>query len=129
MPSISDQLKELGVKLGTSNIQPPSRSITRQSLIDVFDGSWEETKNGECFVVRKSFPLRKRHGNRQLYRKLDLKVFSFLPDLIGISDISPENILYIDTETTGLSGGAGTYVFIIGAAKIIDNCFEIAQFF
>jgi uncharacterized protein YprB with RNaseH-like and TPR domain len=129
MPSLSDKLKSLGVEVGTSNIPKPTRESSRQLLVDVFDGSWEETRSGDCFVVRKTYSFTKKHGNRKLYNPINLDLFSFLPGLENISSVSPENILYIDTETTGLSGGAGTYVFLIGAARINGNSFELAQFF
>ncbi|HZC29989.1 MAG TPA: hypothetical protein VE261_00620, partial [Gaiellaceae bacterium] len=32
-----------------------------------------------------------------------------------------EDILFLDTETTGLSSGAGTYVFLLGTAYIADG--------
>jgi hypothetical protein len=41
----------------------------------------------------------------------------------------PGNVAYVDTETTGLSGGAGTYVFAAAVARPIDAGLRIAQFF
>ena len=32
-----------------------------------------------------------------------------------------EDVLFLDTETTGLSGGTGTYVFLLGTARIEDG--------
>ena len=32
-----------------------------------------------------------------------------------------EEVLFLDTETTGLAGGAGTYVFLLGTARIADG--------
>jgi len=129
MPSISDKLKNLGVQIGTSNVVPPSKSTSRQRLLDVLDGSWEKTRCGDCFIIRKTIPLIEIQKSRKFASILDLNIFSNLPNLEYITSVSRENILYIDTETTGLSGGAGTYVFIIGAAKVISNNIEFAQFF
>lgn len=36
--------------------------------------------------------------------------------------------VYIDTETTGLSGGSGTLAFLIGIAVIEDDAIELTQF-
>lgn len=129
MPSISNQLKELGVQVGTSNLPRPPKSKSNSKLIDVFDGSWEETQQGDCFVVRKSLSLNQDHDSFPLAKFPDLSVFSAMPGLDGIAKISMENILFIDTETTGLSGGAGTYVFLIGAAKYHKKGLHFAQFF
>ena len=44
-------------------------------------------------------------------------------------DPHPGSVAYVDTETTGLSGGAGTYVFAAAVARPIDCGLRIAQFF
>ena len=44
-----------------------------------------------------------------------------------ISD--PEQWLFLDTETTGLAGGSGTYAFLVGIAWWEDGGLEIEQFF
>jgi len=129
MPSLSDKLKELGVQVGASNISAPPQEGIRQRLIDVFDGAWEETRRGECFVVRKSISSSSIGPNSKKPLSPDLEIFSKLPGLKGIANVPADRILFIDTETTGLSGGAGTYVFLIGAAKIIEGKIELAQFF
>ena len=41
----------------------------------------------------------------------------------------PGNIAYIDTETTGLTGGAGTYVFAAAVARPIECGLRVAQLF
>ncbi|MBI3272609.1 MAG: ribonuclease H-like domain-containing protein [Planctomycetes bacterium] len=35
--------------------------------------------------------------------------------------------LLLDTETTGLAGGSGTYAFLVGLAFFRDGCFEVRQ--
>ena len=44
-------------------------------------------------------------------------------------DPDPGSVAYIDTETTGLGGGAGTYVFAAAVATPIDCGLRVAQFF
>jgi uncharacterized protein YprB with RNaseH-like and TPR domain len=41
----------------------------------------------------------------------------------------PGSVAYIDTETTGLSGGSGTLVFAAAVARPIDCGLRVAQFF
>ena len=41
----------------------------------------------------------------------------------------PEQWLFLDTETTGLAGGSGTYAFLVGVAWWGDGGLEIEQFF
>ena len=44
-------------------------------------------------------------------------------------DPHPGSVAYIDTETTGLSGGTGTYVFAAAVARPIDCGLRLAQLF
>jgi uncharacterized protein len=48
------------------------------------------------------------------------------PALAGI-DLG--RALYLDTETSGLSGGAGTWVFLVGLGSFRDGAFEVWQGF
>lgn len=41
----------------------------------------------------------------------------------------PESTVFMDTETTGLSGGTGTYVFLVGLGYFRQNTFQTRQFF
>jgi hypothetical protein len=41
----------------------------------------------------------------------------------------PGNVAYVDTETTGLSGGSGTYAFVAAVARPIDCGLRVAQVF
>src|SRR3970040_3093093 len=36
---------------------------------------------------------------------------------------------WLDTETTGLAGGTGTYVFLVGIGAIEDRMFVVTQYF
>ena len=44
-------------------------------------------------------------------------------------DPHPGSVAYVDTETTGLTGGAGTYVFAAAVARPIDCGLRVAQLF
>ena len=51
-----------------------------------------------------------------------------MPDALDeIAD--PEQWLFLDTETTGLAGGSGTYAFLVGVAWWDGGGLEIEQFF
>jgi len=52
-------------------------------------------------------------------------------DVLGLPrlDPYPGSIAYLDTETTGLSGGSGTYVFAAAVARPIDCGLRLAQLF
>ena len=129
MPSLTDKLKDLGVQIGTSDIKPPQKQAHAVSLPDALHGSWEETRAGNCFIVRKHLPFDLQHGENDLSRFPKVGIFENISTLSGISDVPFDQYLFIDTETTGLSGGAGTYVFLAGAAKYDKDGIHFAQFF
>ena len=53
-----------------------------------------------------------------------------MPDAIGESEGAPvPGALYLDTETTGLAGGTGTYVFLVGLASWRGRTLTVTQYF
>lgn len=40
-----------------------------------------------------------------------------------------ERLAWLDTETTGLAGGTGTYVFLVGIGAVEDGDFALTQYF
>jgi len=52
-------------------------------------------------------------------------------DVIPLPPLEPHpgNVAYMDTETTGLTGGSGTYVFAAAVARPIDCGLRVAQVF
>ncbi|MGI6173181.1 MAG: ribonuclease H-like domain-containing protein [Christensenellales bacterium] len=47
---------------------------------------------------------------------------------MGFDDTSIGNAIYLDTETTGLSGGVGTLAFMVGIGRREGNLFHITQY-
>lgn len=50
---------------------------------------------------------------------------SSLPEAV---DIDPARLLYLDTETTGLAGGTGTHVFLLGLARMHREVLVVRQY-
>jgi uncharacterized protein YprB with RNaseH-like and TPR domain len=44
-------------------------------------------------------------------------------------DPDPRGLVFIDTETTGLAGGIGTYAFLVGVARLEGERLRLTQFF
>lgn len=42
--------------------------------------------------------------------------------------LSPEDLLFLDTETTGLKGGAGTLAFLVGLGRVEGGRFVVRQY-
>jgi uncharacterized protein YprB with RNaseH-like and TPR domain len=49
--------------------------------------------------------------------------------LCGVEGVdSLDGALFLDTETTGLGGGAGTFVFLLGVGSFVGGEFEVRQY-
>ena len=128
MTSLTDKLRALGVHTGTQEILKPN--IRNQHSIDkVLDGTFIDTPYGEIFVVENSFPIEYRLGQTPIKLTSELDILSSWTGLCNIKLLPPEAFIFIDIETTGLSGGTGTYAFLIGIGQYIANEFRIMQVF
>ncbi len=79
--------------------------------------------------TRTRFPLDHRHGRFALGACLDDAPDTLAPlgcDL-GITAVDPRAIAFFDTETTGLEGGAGCRVFLVGLGWFEDDAFVVEQ--
>lgn len=74
-------------------------------------------------LVEESIDGRGRHGG--------FPVFGLHHPLTGLADANRQctgDWLFLDTETTGLSGGAGTVVFVVGLARFDGRTLELKQY-
>jgi len=61
--------------------------------------------------------------------RIDLEALSLLVPDAPTEIADPTQWLFLDTETTGLAGGAGTYPFLVGIGWWDAGGFEVEQFF
>ena len=106
------------------------REIT--DAADVLDGEWRELRGYRFLVIDRRFSPGHRHG--------DVAVADTLPPddgswprfrlLNNAPSSAPQGrMLFVDLETTGLAGGAGTYAFLVGCAWYQDGGLRVRQFF
>ncbi len=93
-------------------------------------GEVVRTPHGEHFETERLWERHRRHGS------VDISDLAELPeDLLGslsegaIARAHPLKWAFLDTETTGLAGGTGTYAFLIGVGAIEQGGFRLRQFF
>jgi uncharacterized protein YprB with RNaseH-like and TPR domain len=103
---------------------------TRGLIEDLVSGEVVFTPYGSHFETERIFALHHRHGSYDISDLLDLpgNLLTALSDG-AISDAPPQRWLFLDTETTGLAGGSGTYAFLIGVGFIAEDGFHVRQFF
>jgi uncharacterized protein YprB with RNaseH-like and TPR domain len=127
MSSLSDKLKKMGVQVGAEKLQKATG--LKFPIHSVVEGELSTNPQGEVFLVEEVFPWEHRHG------KIGLKLTSPLALVAAwarderIAQLTPEQFAFIDTETTGLAGGSGTYAFLVGVGRFEADGFHLAQFF
>jgi len=129
MSSLSDKLKNLGVQVGTKDINSKGNTSPDLKLADVLPGTWTDTPHGATFIVSRSYSQDYKLGGHTLLPPSTLHAIAKWDSDPGLTDPSPSEIAYIDTETTGLSGGTGTYTFLVGVGTFQDDKFVLKQFF
>ena len=127
MSSLADKLKSLGVKAGTSHfLSPKPGSHTIDSVVT---GTFLSTPHGEAFVSEQVFGEEYLHGVISPYSKFPLSIISQWANDARIAELPISKFAFLDTETSGMSGGTGTYAFLVGAARFVDDKFVLQQFF
>lgn len=110
---------------------PPAREAPGRYFVEEYlEGEEVETPHGRHFESEQLFERHRRHGS------LDLAALEEMPaDLLEaisggeVRPSPPARWAFLDTETTGLAGGSGTYAFLIGVGRITPEGFRVRQFF
>jgi len=103
----------------------------RGDFIDeLLSGEVVKTPHGEHFETEKLWESHRRHGSVYISDLAELPE-DFLDSLSAgaIERSHPTRWAFLDTETTGLAGGTGTYAFLIGVGSIDARGFRLRQFF
>jgi uncharacterized protein YprB with RNaseH-like and TPR domain len=97
---------------------------------DWLHGEEVATAHGAHYETERLYERHRRHGSVGI---VDLESLSHdLLDPISngqIRGVPPEKWCFLDTETTGLAGGSGTYAFLVGVGRITPQGFRVRQFF
>jgi uncharacterized protein len=125
MPSLDD-LRRVIRRIETA--RPPRPAA--EPIERVVDGELFDTGQGTIVAVRREYSLTHRHGAEPIGDAVDapLAMLARAARVDGeLGDAS--NLLFLDTETTGLAGGTGTYAFLVGAAWLEGDRVTLTQFF
>lgn len=96
---------------------------------EVLEGEWHERRGGRFIVVERTYSPGYRHGRLAVADALPPPdgAWPRLPLLAGTS--CGGRMLFVDLETTGLAGGAGSYAFLVGCGWFDGGVFRVRQFF
>lgn len=94
------------------------------------NGKVIENDFGPHYQMERLFEGHRPHGSADVGALIELPDH-FLEALSEneITGVHPERWAFLDTETTGLAGGSGTYAFLIGVGRITASGFVVRQFF
>ena len=97
---------------------------------ELLSGEVVETPFGKHFETEKLYARHKRYGSYDISDLIELPhdLLEALSDG-AIARAHPTTWAFLDTETTGLAGGSGTYAFLIGVGSIDAQGFRVRQFF
>jgi uncharacterized protein YprB with RNaseH-like and TPR domain len=141
MEDLREQLAELRRRVagidrkwgsGAAETSPPRKlpQPSRVFIEQLMTGEVVHTPHGEHFETERLWERHRRHGS------VDISALAELPDDLleqlsagAIAQSHPAKWAFLDTETTGLAGGAGTYAFLIGVGSIEPAGFRLRQFF
>ncbi len=108
----------------------PDSRPARYFVEEWLSGEAIETPHGCHFETERLYERHRRHGSMEISSLLELP-----EDLLGAlsgDEIKPAPVsrwAFLDTETTGLAGGSGTYAFLIGVGRVSPEGFRVRQFF
>lgn len=106
-----------------------ARSRLLPPIEQIFKGEWRDTPHGQAFIRDDWYPLDHRHGTSPLSAPLEAPAHA-LASLLGV-ERPPDaaSLAFFDIETTGLSGGTGTYIVLAGLGSYEDGAFRLRQYF
>jgi uncharacterized protein len=97
---------------------------------ELMSGEVVETAHGAHFETERVWERHRRHGSVGIADLAGLPEDLLDPLSDGaIPHANPMRWAFLDTETTGLAGGTGTYAFLIGVGSIDAAGFRLRQFF
>ena len=105
-------------------------SIDLDRIADVLGGRVAVNAFGRALVVERRYESDRFHGTRRVgdCDVADGETLRLLDPALRPPDGAGERTLFVDLETTGLSGGAGMVAFLVGVGWFDMGAFQVRQF-
>jgi uncharacterized protein YprB with RNaseH-like and TPR domain len=118
-PSLAERLARLRTRSAEINARRPTDAELAQRLGGAVVAPG-------LLAVERSFPLPFAHGATRIAGTGTLAEGVRLSLGEGAT-IAPEDLLFLDAETSGLAGGTGTAAFVLGLATVRDDVLAVRQ--
>ncbi len=130
-PEITELRRRIEEIMGRRREPPPVRTGRFPPLGEVVSGEEIDTPHGSFFVVREDIGGGSCHGHRRVadLSGLDMARAAILGNVRDLAALDIGDLLFLDTETTGLAGGTGTVAFLIGLGWFEGTRFVLRQLF
>ena len=129
---LRERLERLGVHKGPTHLKvPPIQKPAKPGIERFIPGQIIETEYGGFFLGHEDYPLAHQHGHWTLAAALEqsgARMVTLGRDE-SLSRLDFRSAIFLDTETTGLAGGTGTYAFLVGVGYFEGESFCLRQFF
>ncbi|MBQ6504721.1 MAG: ribonuclease H-like domain-containing protein [Flexilinea sp.] len=129
MSDILSRLKALGVSKGMPEgpkQQEKKPSDQMDSLLKTFpNGIVVENDHGLCFINRLTQPLSQKHGRVAMTG--ELKSSPLFDSMVEMQLSDKRDTLAFDTETSGLSNGSGSFIFMLGLGYFENDQYVVDQ--
>lgn len=128
MPSLLDRLNTLGIKKGNEVAAPQPKPKT-VSMVNAIGETAKSIENqmGNVVVVENQYLYGYQHGLIKFRDLINVDTIHKAGKLQSGGD-NLKKMIFLDTETTGLSGGTGTLAFLVGIARFDDEGLKLTQF-
>jgi uncharacterized protein YprB with RNaseH-like and TPR domain len=128
--SLYDRLRKLGVQFTARDLKPPEE-VTPESypIGQVLSGYTHSNSFGDTYVYREDYPQDYLHGVVPFDRHVDLGLLSEWARVSAMTNADLDKVLFLDTETSGLAGGTGTFAFMVGLGYFHGLEFTLEQLF
>jgi uncharacterized protein YprB with RNaseH-like and TPR domain len=103
-------------------------TVPPERIAEILGGRPIQNRFGSCLAIDRRYESDRRHGSIAI-AECDLDDGSGLKVLDpSLADGPMGRTIFIDLETTGLSGGAGTVAFLVGCGYFDLGAFQVRQF-
>jgi uncharacterized protein YprB with RNaseH-like and TPR domain len=128
--SLAERLRGI-VPSSSAPVKQASPSHPRAgNAADVLGGEWYDDSGHPFLVVNRTYSPGYRHGQVAIADAAPpAEGWGRLHLLTSSGDRLASRYLFLDLETTGLAGGAGTYAFLVGLAWFDGCTFRVRQLF
>ncbi|MBN1615307.1 MAG: ribonuclease H-like domain-containing protein [Deltaproteobacteria bacterium] len=137
----TEQLSELRRRVETIMARRPERrgpldapsgsAVSVPPRRGILCGEEQSNAYGNFFLSQRHHDGSHNHGGRSIreFRKSDMKMAALLARSPQLAEFGIADGLFLDVETTGLSGGTGTIAFLIGLGWFDGEGFVTGQIF